>query len=49
MDTQAIPSINNLQKYSDTQYELVSTGKIEEAKARVASGKPTWIATELFM
>ncbi|MCY9696341.1 ATP-binding protein [Paenibacillus alginolyticus] len=39
MDTQAIPAINNLQKFFDTQLELVRADKLDEAKARIASGK----------
>lgn len=39
MDTQAIPAITNLQRFFDTQLELIRAGKIEEARARVASGK----------
>ncbi|OPH53284.1 PhoR protein [Paenibacillus ferrarius] len=39
MDTQAIPAITNLQKFYDSQLELVRAGKTDEAKARLASGK----------
>ncbi|MDD9270601.1 ATP-binding protein [Paenibacillus sp. GCM10023248] len=39
MDTQAIPAITNLQRFFDTQLELIRAGKIEEARTRVASGK----------
>ncbi|NOV02519.1 response regulator [Paenibacillus sp. LMG 31457] len=39
MDTQAIPAITNLQKFFDSQLELIRAGKFDEAKARTATGK----------
>ncbi|OCT16172.1 PhoR protein [Paenibacillus pectinilyticus] len=39
MDTQATPAITNLQKHYDSQLDLIRAGKLEDAKARVTTGK----------
>ncbi|WP_261808167.1 CHASE3 domain-containing protein [Paenibacillus sp. N3.4] len=39
IDTQAVPAIVNLQKYYDSQLDLVRAGKVEEAKNRIQTGK----------
>ncbi|WP_407869877.1 ATP-binding protein [Paenibacillus sp. P36] len=39
MDTQAIPAITNLQRFFDSQLELIRAGKTDEARTRINSGK----------
>ncbi|MGG1519444.1 ATP-binding protein [Paenibacillus oryzisoli] len=39
LDTQAKPAITNLQRYYDSQLELIRAGKLDEANARISTGK----------